>query len=498
MNPMLLVYTSALVGGIILTPVARSIARRWNIVDHPDGQRKMHQGPTPLCGGVSVFLAVMLALVVVVAATWPNPQLVDLFVVLLPVAGFVCFFGCLDDRFNLSPRSKLVLQVAAALPIVLAGYYIRRIAFFGYTFDVGWIGIPLTMFWLVGCINALNLLDGMDGLASVVGISSATMIAIIAAATGQDHVAVHAVALAGALTAFLLFNLPPASIFLGDSGSMVIGLVLGILALQSSLKSSATLAITIPAVIMTIPMLDSFMAVVRRRLSGGRVEVGDRGHIHHRLLERGFGNWKALCVIGALCLATGAAAAAASVIRNDALAWIVAISVVVLLVRLRIFGHHELALVKLSVANRLSHLAHRMTDSARAVTDSAVNRRTTSLDDSWNQLLHEISTSPVDYLDFQIANQAGTTVAHRQWNNSDNTPAATWNCVLRFSERDGRSCEFTIRAANGIAQPSLMYQLTVVLSSFGKLWMNRDELFQPTVLSMQPSASQQTDRSEAA
>ncbi|MFP6658811.1 MAG: hypothetical protein VB853_11580, partial [Pirellulales bacterium] len=133
-----------------------------------------------------------------------------------------------------------------------------------------------------------------------------------------------------------------------------------------------------------------------------------------------------------------------------------------------------------------------------AVTDSAVNRRSISLDDSWNQLLHEISTSPVDYLDFQIVNQVGTTVAHRQWNNSDSTPGATWNCVLRFPERDGRSCEFTIRAANGTAQPSLMYQLTVVLSSFGKLWMNRDELFQPTVLSMQPSTSQPTDRSEAA
>lgn len=495
---MLLVYVSALVGGVILTPVARSLARRWNIVDCPDGQRKTHSGPTPLCGGVGVFFAVVLALVVAVIATWPNPKLVDLFVVLVPVAGFVCFFGCLDDRFDLSPRSKLVLQIVAALPIVLAGYYIRRMALFGYTFEVGWIGIPLTMFWLVGCINALNLLDGMDGLASVVGISSAAMIAIIAAAAGQDHVALHAIALAGALTAFLLFNLPPASIFLGDSGSMVIGLVLGILALQGSLKSSATLAITIPAVIMTIPMLDSFMAILRRRLNGGRVDVGDRGHIHHRLLERGFGNWKALCLIGALCLATGAAAAAATVIRSDALAWIVAISVVVLLVRLRIFGHHELALVKLSVAHRLSHLAHRMTDSARAVTDSAASGNSTSLDESWDRLIQEISKSPIDHLEFQIAEQSGVTLAERQWSSSDSTAEAVWTCVLRFAGRDGRSCQFTIGSNNAVTQPSLMYQLTVTLSPFGKQWMNHDDLSQPNIISLQKPTPTPTDRRDAA
>ncbi len=485
MNTTLSVFLSALVGGIVLTPIARGIARRYDMVDRPDGNRKTHQHAVPLCGGVAVYFAVALALIVAVVSTWPDSTLVDLFVVMIPVAGFVCFFGCLDDRFNLSPRAKLLLQIIASLPIVLAGYYIERVAMFGYTVELGWLGVPLTVIWLVGCINAVNLLDGMDGLASVVGISSAAMIAIIAEATGRDHVALHAVALAGALTAFLIYNLPPASIFLGDSGSMVIGLVLGVLALQGSLKSSATLAITIPAVIMTIPMLDSFMAVVRRRLSGGRIDVGDRGHIHHRLLERGFGNWKALCVIGALCLATGAAAAAATVIRSEALAWIVAISVVVLLVRLRIFGHHEVALVKLSAANRLATIAHQMTDSARLVTETGSASAAQTLDEAWASLIQEISACEVDRLEWIVGEENGSILAERSWRGaaaSDVAPA--WSCVLRFAGQPRRYCQFTVSAASGAAEPSLIYRLTAMLKPFGKKWTARVSRPAEPVISM--------------
>jgi GT2 family glycosyltransferase len=203
--------------------------------------------------------------------------------------------------------------------------------------------------WLLGCINALNLIDGMDGLASMIGLSIAVMVGIIALGTGNPHVSVVALLLAGGLAGFLVYNRPPASIFLGDSGSTMIGLCIGILGIQGSVKTSATLAITAPAVVMTLPMFDVLLAVVRRRLTGRPIELGDRQHIHHRLLDRGLSPWQVLCVIVAFCLATGAAAAAAVALRMDALAWVAATALVALMVRLRLFGNHELRLIRHSL-----------------------------------------------------------------------------------------------------------------------------------------------------
>ena len=270
-----------------------------------------------------------------------------------------CFFGALDDLWHFASRTKLVLQFLAVLPVVAAGFWIDRIVVFGCPITLGWLGVPLTILWLLGCINALNLIDGMDGLASIVGLSAAAMMSIIAVSMGNNHVAVIAVVLAGALAGFLVYNLPPASIFLGDSGSAVIGLVLGILGIQGAMKTSATLAITAPAVIMTLPMFDVVMAVVRRKLTGRRFDAADRQHIHHRLLDRGLRPWQVLCILGAFCLTTGAAATAATVFRWDALAWITALTLVVLMIRLRLFGHYEFALLKRRSSVRLRGLAAR-------------------------------------------------------------------------------------------------------------------------------------------
>ena len=227
----------------------------------------------------------------------------------------------------------------------MAGYYAHRIDAFGCVMQLGWLGVPITLFWLVGCINAINLLDGMDGLASTVGLFTAAMLGVIAHYTGNDYVMIIAVVLAGSLAGFLPHNLPPARIFLGDSGSMVIGLVVGILGIQSTLKTSATLSITAPLVVMTFPMFDTVLALVRRQLTGRRFDTADRQHIHHRLLDRGMSPWVVLIVIGALCLATGAAAFAATMVRSDALAWATAVTLLVLVVRLRLFGYYEFTLV---------------------------------------------------------------------------------------------------------------------------------------------------------
>ncbi len=340
---------------VLLTPVARALAQRVGAIDKPDGHRKLHERPVPMFGGVAVYLALVVGLVLTTNGlfTAVDPQ-ARLAAVVLIVAGLVCAIGCVDDIYDLAPRFKLLLQVAASLVVVATGYWVDRVVIFGHPFELGLFGIPLTVCWLVGSINALNLLDGMDGLASVVGLTTAMMMAMIATISGHPHVAMIALVLAGALAGFLVFNLPPASIYLGDSGSMVIGLIVGILGMQGSLKTTATLSLTAPAIIMSIPMFDIVMAIVRRKLSGQPIDAADRGHIHHRLLDRGLSTWQSLCVIGALCLMTGTAATASTIFQNDGLAWITAITLIVLLVITRMFGHYELSLAKVSVAQVLA------------------------------------------------------------------------------------------------------------------------------------------------
>jgi UDP-GlcNAc:undecaprenyl-phosphate GlcNAc-1-phosphate transferase len=348
---MLMVMLATMALSIGLTAIVRLVAWRWRIVDRPDTKRKFHKGRVPLWGGLAVYLAMVLGLLLALR----HPQLAsqplrDLAAALIPAAGLACLFGALDDLWCFKSRRKLTLQFLSVLPLVAAGYSIDQIVVFGYPITLGWLGVPLTIVWLLGCINALNLIDGMDGLASMVGLSTAAMMGIIAVSMGNNHVAVIAIALAGALAGFLFYNFPPASIFLGDSGSTVIGLVVGILGIQGAMKTSATLSITTPAVIMTLPMFDVVMAVVRRKLTGRRFDAADAEHIHHVLLKRGLHPWQVLGIIAALCLTTGAAATAATVFRKDALAWITAVTLVVLMIRLRLFGYYEFTLLKGALA----------------------------------------------------------------------------------------------------------------------------------------------------
>ncbi len=353
MDSLTLTTAVAFAASLALTAVVRTAARRWGIVDLPDGRRKLHKRPVPLWGGVAVYAATVLGLLATRLGNGATPEFIELCTAWMLAAGAVCLVGSIDDRFDMPARVKLLLQTVSVLPIILMGYYVDRVVAFGYPIELGWLGVPLTVLWLLGCINALNLIDGMDGLASIVGLSTAAMLGVIAVGEGHPHVALMAFVLAASLAGFLAYNLPPASIFLGDSGSMVIGLSVGLLGIQGSLKTSATLAITAPVVVMTLPMFDIAAALVRRRLTGQRFDAPDRRHIHHRLLERGWTPWQVLCLLGALCLTMGGAATAATIFRRDALAWIAAVTLIVLLIRMKLFGHHEFALVKLAAFRTL-------------------------------------------------------------------------------------------------------------------------------------------------
>lgn len=476
---MWLSFATALAASLLLTPFARTLALRMGAVDKPDGKRKLHKAPVPLLGGVAVFCALVIGLLVAHFMRTPDhPELGRLSLIIVLASGFVCALGAVDDRYDLGARFKLMLQIAAVLPVVLAGCTVDRIVAFGHPFDLGWWGVPLTVCWLVGCINALNLLDGMDGLASVVGLATCAMTAIIASMTGHPHVALVALVLAGSLAGFLVYNLPPASIYLGDSGSMVIGLAVGILSVQGALKTSATLSITAPALVMSIPMLDAALAVVRRKLSGLPFHTADRGHIHHRLLDRGLSTWQALCIIGALCLTTGAAATAATMLRNDTLAWATALSLVVLLVWTRLFGHYELSLVKLSLASLLDSFVHLLTGTAHSARRASLERLSRmAFDEAWNRLVKEASLWQARSIELTILRE-GEPRARQVWADKSraNYDKGEWTLAMSFGERSTLGCELRVSGPDaGIPEPLYLMRLARVMRIYGQHWLAHPE-----------------------
>jgi UDP-GlcNAc:undecaprenyl-phosphate GlcNAc-1-phosphate transferase len=436
-------FSVSLVASALLTVLVRRISVYWGILDSPDGGRKCHTGRMPLCGGVAVYLAVILGLVWARHAGFgAGYELDELSAVVTAMAGFACFFGCVDDYCRLKPRLKLLLQTCAVLPLVLAGFRVYSVVLFGDTFDLGWLGIPLTIFWFLGCINAINLLDGMDGLASLVGLAAAMTLGVIAGYTGNGHVTAAAVVLAGALAGFLVHNRPPARIFLGDSGSMVIGVILGILGIQSTLKTSTTLSITAPLVVMTFPIFDAFLALVRRRLTGRPFDAADRQHIHHRLLDRGLGPWLVLAIIGTLSLATGLAALAATIVRSDLLAWATAISLVILVVRMRWFGYYEWKLatgragrVWAAMRNRWSRLRARRT---RPMRRQLARLSATQV---WAILVGRAKSWKVGRLRL-ILSRDGRPRWRRTWSDARReTEEHGWAVAVSVSRREGWTCE---------------------------------------------------------
>jgi UDP-GlcNAc:undecaprenyl-phosphate GlcNAc-1-phosphate transferase len=355
---LLIPMAAALATAIATTPLVRRAARRLGVLAYPDSVRRFHPGPIPLLGGVAVYAAFAGGLLAaLLLGRFGHQHLAQLCWTLIPTAALACLFGAIDDTWNLRWRAKLVLQFTAALIVAATGISIDNLVVFGFRIELGYWGIALTTLWLMGCINALNLIDGLDGLASVVGLSTTSMMGIIALSTGNVHVAVASLVLTAALAGFLVYNRPPASVFLGDSGSTFLGLMIGVLSFQASLKSTATLSITAPVVLMTLPMFDVVMAMVRRKLTGRPLALGDRQHIHHCLLDRGLGPWQVLGIVGAICLTTGAAATAATLFRTDGLAWVIATTIVVLMIRFRVFGHREFGLIDRFVRRQAGNLS---------------------------------------------------------------------------------------------------------------------------------------------
>lgn len=347
----------SILASLVLTPLARRAARRYGLLDHPDEHRKLHGDAVPLGGGVAVLLATIFAMTVVFVGSpsWRVrlSQEVDFLIGLALALTTICVVGLLDDRFGLRGRQKLVGQFTAACILLAAGLQIEHLQLFHWRFELGLLALPFTLFWLLGAVNALNLLDGMDGLASSVGIVLSSAIGIMAWLTGHPVDAILAIAIAGSLAGFLVYNCPPASIFLGDAGAMLVGLAIGALAIRCSLKGPATVALAAPTAILAVPIIDVSMAILRRKLTGRSIYATDRAHLHHSVQRRGLHGFRAVVFIGVLCAVTAGAAVISTAMNNEWLAIGGVLAVFGMLVVTRCFGHHECLLL----LRRVKHLA---------------------------------------------------------------------------------------------------------------------------------------------
>ncbi|MGD9127516.1 MAG: MraY family glycosyltransferase [Planctomycetia bacterium] len=326
-----------------------SVAPRIGLVDSPDGRRKVHANITPVSGGIAIFGAVVVALML---GYFFVPDVTQVFLdhkralsALACSCLLIVLVGAIDDRQAVPGKIKLLVQIAAALIIVYGGAKFSGISVFGYSLSLGWLAIPIALFWLVGCINAVNLLDGLDGMASTVGV--VLMLTIGAQALFMDNweVAVISFVFAGALGGFLVFNLPPAKIFLGDSGSMLIGLLAGTLSILGSSKSSSTMVIIVPVAIMTIPILDSSAALLRRKLTGRSMYDTDRNHLHHRLMLKVGCNWRVLFFVVVMSMVISGCVLTSIWLQKDFIALLGMFAVIIVLVATDTFGRNELRLL---------------------------------------------------------------------------------------------------------------------------------------------------------
>ena len=267
---------------VLLVPLAIVVAHRTGMMALPDGRRRIHLVPTPVLGGLALYGAFATAAVFFAAH---DRQLVGLLV----VSGLAAFAFVLDDRFALPAWLKLLLETAiAAVAIVGFGYLITFVAFAQpVVLHLGLFAFPLTLVWLLGMQNTVNLLDGVDGLAAGVVAIVACVLAIAAASKGQVEVVILSAALAGACVGFLLFNFHPAHIFMGDSGSHFLGVALALLSILGVAKVAVGFALAVPLVALAVPILDTGWAIVRRRRHGVSIAHPDTNHIHHQLLDFG-------------------------------------------------------------------------------------------------------------------------------------------------------------------------------------------------------------------
>ncbi len=300
---LLLAAASSAAISFFMTPPVKKFAEKVGAIDVPGEGRRIHDHPIPRMGGLAIFLGFVLSILAFVDVTTP-------ILGMLIGAVIIAVMGAVDDIINLNAWVKFGIQILAALVAIRSGIVFAVISnpiIFSDTafIPIGYLTVPLTVLWIVGCTNAVNLIDGLDGLAvGVSAISSLTML-VVALFVAEPNVALILAALTGACVGFIPYNLNPAKIFMGDVGSQLLGFILSVVSIMGMFKFHAIITFLVPVLAMSVPLADTVFAFFRRIVHGQSPFHADKGHFHHRLLAMGLNQKQAVAVLYAISAVLG-------------------------------------------------------------------------------------------------------------------------------------------------------------------------------------------------
>lgn len=300
------IFGTSLTLSFALTRSVRNLATARGWVCAPVSDRHLHDAPLPRLGGVAIFGAFVLSLAAALVISYVRPDLrfgssLHILTTILVPSCLIFVLGLYDDIRCIGPYVKFSVQAVAATMLWLGGFRILDLpVLFGNRQFPWFVGLALTILWVLGITNAFNLIDGLDGLAAGSALFSTLVVFVVALLSHSSLVALMTVALTGAILGFLRFNFNPATIFLGDSGSLFIGFLLSALALEGAQKAPTVIAVAIPVVSFGLPILETSLSVLRRLIGGRPVFTADREHIHHKLLQLGFSHREVVIVLYAV------------------------------------------------------------------------------------------------------------------------------------------------------------------------------------------------------
>lgn len=344
MTTIITIFFIALLASMILTPAVTRLGLKYKWVDAP-GPRKVHRAPIPRIGGVAVFTAFMAPFL---CALFYTTQVTGLFFenerFLLILSGAYLMFavGLYDDIRGLRPRYKFAFQIIAALAAYANGIRISGVTLPGvFSVELGLFSLPATMLWFVLVINAINLIDGLDGLAAGISLFASIVLMTLCIMDGRLLIAVGFASLAGAVAGFLRYNFNPASIFMGDSGSYFIGYMLAALSVMGSIKGRTMVALLVPVIALGVPLMDTIVSPIRRFIRGQKLFEADNRHLHHRLMKLGLTHRNSVLILYGATILMGVMAVFLVNAQDDKIGLILTVIAITVLIGIRKLGYLE-------------------------------------------------------------------------------------------------------------------------------------------------------------
>ena len=360
----LIAFLVSVLFSFLLTPLIRLVSVKVGAVDLP-GERKIHQKPMPSAGGLAIFVSSILCILIMLSIGFASEYFRFLssgkWIGALIGAVIIVGLGLVDDIRRLHYVPKAIIQMLAGLLLVAVGFEIKVLSlpFTSRVLELGFFSIPFTILWIMGITNALNLIDGLDGLAAGVALIAFGTIFSVAVLNGNAQTALLCALLGGSILGFLKYNFHPASIFLGDSGSLFLGYCLSIISIEGSYKGAAVLSIMVPILVLGLPIVDTLLAMLRRFFKSLRLVSSidsqylllgmfkaDRDHIHHRLLRLGLSHQRVVLMLYGLGVILGLGAVSTLFLKNRDIGFLMLAIGIATYGGIKKLGYNELAIVK--------------------------------------------------------------------------------------------------------------------------------------------------------